>query len=144
MIVVLGLPLNVDAIILGCIFSVLFSDRDNVRPLPVSYYFISPFWMYLFSCMHIVSMLWSIAEAVSSGRSSMSLFILFFCIWVIFVLVWGSQLIFGSLGPGLQTQREVLFFTSVKNDAVLTCGLSMIHGNLSMAMFYSHLQRPTE
>ena len=92
MIVALGLPLNVATIILGCIFSMLFCDfrvRDpisiptpfiavltefshadaetNVHPLPVSWYFISSLWRYLCSCTDTMSMLWSIAEAVSSG-----------------------------------------------------------------------------
>ena len=92
MIVVLGLPLNVTTIILGCIFTMLFSDfracgpisipispivalteffhadaETNIHPLLVLWYLISSLWMYLFSCMHIMSMLWSITEAVSSS-----------------------------------------------------------------------------
>ena len=92
MIVLLGLPLNVATIILGCIFSMLFSDfmacgpisipitpivtlteffhadaETNVYPLSISWYLTSLLWMYLCSCMHIMSILWSIAEAVSSG-----------------------------------------------------------------------------
>ena len=91
MVVVLGLPLNVASIIIGCIFAMPisyfrahgliripalpiaalteFSHADvetNVHPLSVSWYFISSLWRYLCSCMHIMSMLWSIAEAVSS------------------------------------------------------------------------------
>ena len=92
MIVALGLPLNVATIILCCIFLMLFSDfrvsgsisiptpptatlteffhvdaGANFHPLPVSWCFISLLWRYLCSCMHIMSLLWSIAEAVSSG-----------------------------------------------------------------------------
>ena len=92
MIVDLELPLNVATIILGCIFSMLFSDfrargpisiptppivaltkffyadtETNVHLLPVSWYFISSVYRYLCFCMPIVSTLWSIAEAVSSG-----------------------------------------------------------------------------
>ena len=91
MIVVLELPLNVATIILSCIFSMLFSDfrargpisiptlaiaalteffhadvGTNVHSLPVSWYFISSLWRYLCSCSHIISMLWSITEVVSS------------------------------------------------------------------------------
>ena len=88
MLVALGLPLNIATIILGCIFLVLFRDfgpksiptpaiavlteffhadeETNVHQLPVSRYFISSLWMYQCSCTHIMSMLWSIAEAVSS------------------------------------------------------------------------------
>ena len=90
MIVALGLPLKVATI--GCIFSMLFSDfrvrgpisiptpptvplteffyvytGTNVYPLSLLWYLISSLWMYQCSSMHIMSMLWSIAEAVSSG-----------------------------------------------------------------------------
>ena len=92
MIFVLKLPLKVATIILSCIFSMLFSDFracgpisvptppivaltefshadavDNVHPLPVSRYLKSSLWVYLCSCKYIISILWSIAEAVSSN-----------------------------------------------------------------------------
>ena len=95
MIVVLELPLKVAIITLGCIFSLLFTDFRargpmripttpimafteffhadavaNVHPLPVSWYLISSLWVYQCSCMHIISILWSIADAVSSGSCS--------------------------------------------------------------------------
>ena len=98
MIVALGLPLNVVAIILGCILSILFSVFNalgpisipapptvalteffhadtvaSVHPLPVSWYLIYSVCVYLCSCMHIMSILCSTADAVSSG----SWFILF-------------------------------------------------------------------
>ena len=91
-IVALGLPLNVATIILGFIFSILSSDFRargpisiptppiealteffhpdavvNVHPLPVSSYLISSLRLYLCSCKHIISMLWSITDAVSFG-----------------------------------------------------------------------------
>ena len=40
----------------------------SVHPLPVSWYLISSLWLSLCSCMHIMSMLWSIANADSSGN----------------------------------------------------------------------------
>ena len=92
MIVALGLPLKVAAIILGCIFSILFSvynalgpisnpipptaalteffPADTVtsdHPLPVSWYLISSMCVHLCSCMHIMSILCSTADAISSG-----------------------------------------------------------------------------
>ena len=92
MIVALGLPLKVAAIILGCIFSTLLSvfnalgpisnptpltvalteffHADTVtsdQPLPVSWYLISSMCVYLCSCMHIMSILCSSADAISSG-----------------------------------------------------------------------------
>ena len=91
MIVALGLSSKVATIILGCIFSILFSDfrargpiiiptppivalteffyedaEASVHLLTVSWYLISSPWVYLCCCMHIMSLLWSIADAVSS------------------------------------------------------------------------------
>ena len=93
MIVALGLPLNVAAIILGCIHSMLFSDFNalgpisiptppivalieffhadtvaSVHPLPASWYLIYSVCVNLCSCMHILSILCSTADAVSSSR----------------------------------------------------------------------------
>ena len=92
MIITLGLPLNVSANILGCILSMLlnvfnalgpisiptpptvalteFFHADtvaSVHPLPVSWYLISLVCVYLCSCMHIMSILCSTADAISSG-----------------------------------------------------------------------------
>ena len=92
MIVALGLPLKVATIILGCILSMLLSDFNALGPisiptpptvalteffradtvasvhtLPVSWYLISSLCVYLCSCMHIMSILCSTADAVSSG-----------------------------------------------------------------------------
>ena len=87
-----SLPLNVAAIILGCILSMLLSVFNalgpmsiptpptvalteffhadtvtSIHPLPVSWYLISSVWVYRFSCMQIMSILCSTADAVSSG-----------------------------------------------------------------------------
>ena len=96
MIVVLGLPLNVATIILGCIFSMLLKDfracgsrripitlrmaltvflhanvEINVHPSPVSCYLISSsLWWYLFSCTHTMFMLCSSADDVCSSSWS--------------------------------------------------------------------------
>ena len=92
MIVALGLPLKIVAIILGCIFLMLFSvfnalgpisnptpptaalteffHADTVtsdNPLPVSWYLISSVCVHLCSCMHIMSILCSTADEISSG-----------------------------------------------------------------------------
>ena len=89
----IGLPFKVVTIILVFIFSMLFGDfrgrapisipttlilalteffhadsETKVHPLPVSWYLIASLWMYLCSCMHIMSILLSIAEAVSYGN----------------------------------------------------------------------------
>ena len=92
MIVALGLPLKVAAIILGCIFSTVFSvfsalgpisnptpptaalieffHAETVtsdHPLPVSWYLISSVCVYLCSCMPIMSILCSTADVIISG-----------------------------------------------------------------------------
>ena len=89
MVVLLGLPLKEATIILYCIFSLLFSNfRDrvplsiptlpivalteffyaaavaSVHPLPLSWYLIPSLRMYRCSWMHIMSMLWCMANAV--------------------------------------------------------------------------------
>ena len=92
MIVALGLSLNIAVIILGCILSMLLSVFNalcpisittplivalpeffhadtvaSVHPLPGSWYVISSVCVYLCSCLHIMSILYSRADAVSSG-----------------------------------------------------------------------------
>ena len=92
MIVALGLPLNVAAIILGCILSMLLSVFNalgpisiptpptdalteffhadivtSIHPLPVSWYLISSVWVYRCSCIQIMSILCSTADAVSTS-----------------------------------------------------------------------------
>ena len=93
MVVALGLPLNGASIILGSIFSTLFSEFGARGPISIltpptvalteffyadavasvhllseSWYRISSIYVYLRSWMHIMSMLWSVTDAVSSGR----------------------------------------------------------------------------
>ena len=92
MIVAVGLPLNVAVDILGCILSMLLSvfhalcpiriptpptvaltgffhadTVASIHPLPVSWYLISSVCVNLCSCMHIMYILCSTADAVSSG-----------------------------------------------------------------------------
>ena len=54
---------------------------------------------------------------------------------VIFVLVWALLPIFQILKPGLQPQQDAPLFTWTKYDAIWTGGLTVGHGNLSMADF---------
>ena len=42
-------------------------DKTNAHPSPISWYFISSLWWYLYSCMHTMSILWSITDAVGSS-----------------------------------------------------------------------------
>ena len=149
MIVVLGLPLDVATIILCCIFSILFSDfrawgpisiptppimalteffhadtETKVHPLPVSWYLISSLWMYQCSWMYIMSMLWSIAEAVSSGCWPILFKVLTLNVTICIVLLHFSNFCFslssvadflntGARAPtsaGLQPQQDTPLF----------------------------------
>ena len=102
--------------------------------------------VYLCSCMHIMSILCSTADAVSSGSWSIlfkvitlnvaicivclhfSIFFFFFwfelCCWV-----------FEHWSQGSNLRKTRLFFNCAKSDAVCVCGLSVGHGYLSMAIF---------
>ena len=152
-IVALGLPLNVAAIILGCIFSMLFSDfrahgpisiptshipalteffhadtKTNVHPLLVSWYFISSLRRYLCSCTYIMSMLWSIAEAVSSDSYPILVKVITLNVTICIVLLHFSKFalfelcnwFFEHWGQGSNLSRTRSFFTHAKSDAVWT------------------------
>ena len=94
--------------------------------------------MYLCSCMHIMSMLWSIAEAVSSGRWPILFKVLTLNIAICIVLLHFSNCCF-SLSPVVDfSNRGARAPTSAgraKSDAIWTSGLSVSHGNLSIAIF---------
>ena len=47
-----------------------------------------------------------------------------FCSWI-----------FRTVKSGLQPQQDVSFFTRTKSDVIWTGGLSVVHGNHSMAVF---------
>ena len=80
----------------------------SVHPLPVSWYLISPVCVYMCSCRHIMSILCSTADAISSGSWPILFKVLtlnvaisiFFCILEVFV-IWALQLIFQTLGPAI-------------------------------------------
>ena len=143
MIVALGLSLNIATITFGCIFSMLFWDfrtrnpisipkppitaltaffhgdaETNVHPLPVTWYSISSLWMYLCSCMHIMSMLWSIVEAVSSDSWSILFKVLMLNVAICIVLLHFSNFCFClssvadflTLGLELQPQQDASFY----------------------------------
>ena len=77
MIVALGFPLKVATLQLGCILSMLFSDFKAIGPISIptpptvalteSWYLISSLCVNLCSWMHIMSLLCSTDDAVSSG-----------------------------------------------------------------------------
>ena len=168
MIVALGLPLNVAAIILGCILSMLFSVFNalspisiptpptvaltdvfhadtvaSVRLLPVSWYLISSVCVYLCSCMHIMSILCSTADVVSSGSWPILFKVLTLNVAICIVcLHFSSFCCLSYVADFLNTEARAPtsagrtpFFTRAKSDAVYVCGLNVGHGYLSMAVF---------
>ena len=111
------------AIILGCILSMLLSvfsalgpisiptpptdalteffhadTVTSIHPLPVSWYLISSVWVYRCSCMQIMSILCSTADAVSSGSWSILFRVLtlnvaicidcLYMVYIYFVYIW--------------------------------------------------------
>ena len=89
-----------------------------------------------------------IAAAISSGSWPILFKVLTLNIAICIVLLHLSNFCFclssvvkfsntGSRAP--TSAGHAPFFTRAKSNVVWTCGLSMSHGNLSMAVFYSHL-----
>ena len=164
----MGLPLNVAAIILGCILSMLFSVFNalgprsiptpptdalteffhadtvtSIHPFPVSWYLISSVCVYRCSCMQIISILWSTADAVSSDSwpilfrfLTLNVAICIVCLhFSSFCLFELCSWFFEHRGQGSNLSRTRPFFTRAKSDAVYGSGLSTSHGYLSMAVF---------
>ena len=166
MIVALGLPLKVAAIILGCIFSMLFRVFNAQGPiinpipptaalreffhadtvtsdhtLPVSEYLISSVCVYLCCCMHIMSILCSTDDAISSGSCPILFKVLTLNVAICSVcLHFSSFLSFELCSQGSNLSRMCPFFTRAKRDAVCACGLSVGHGYLSMAVLFSSIE----
>ena len=112
----------------------------SVHPLPVSWYLISSVCVYLCSCKHIMSILCSTADAVSSGSWPILFKVLtlnaVFCIVCLhFSSFCCLSWFFEHWGQGSNLSRTHPFFTRAKSDAVYVCGLSVGHGYLSMAVF---------
>ena len=68
----------------------------------------------------------------------MSLFIVFVCILVFFV-VWADFSNTEARAP-TSAGRTPFFFTRAKSDAVCVCGLSVGHGYLSMDVLFSSIE----
>ena len=167
-IVALGLPLKISTIIVGSIISLLLRDFKalcpisipttpivalteffyadtvaSVHPLPVSWYLISSLCVYLCSCMHIMSMLYSTADAVSSGSwpilfkvHTLDVAICIVCLHFSSFCCLSSVADFPNTEARAPTSAgRAPFFTRAKSDAVYICGLSVGHGYLSMAVF---------
>ena len=114
----------------------------SVHPLPVSLYLISSLCVYLCSWMHIMSMLCSTDDAVSSGSCptlfkvlTLNVTICIVCLHFSNVCCLRSVADFSNTEVRAPTSAgRTPFFTRAKSDAVFTCGLSVGHGYLSMAI----------
>ena len=108
----------------------------SVHPLPVSWYLISSMWVYRCSCMQIMSILCSTADAVSSGSWPILFEVLTLNVAICIVCLHFSSFCLSSVADFSNTEaRAPTFFTRAKSDAVYVCGLSVGHGYLSMAVF---------
>ena len=115
----------------------------SVHPLPVAWYLISSLCVYLCSCMHIMSILCSTADAVSSGSWPILFKVLTLNVAICIVcLHFSSFCCLSSVADFSNTEARVPtsagrapFFTCAKSDAVYVCGLSVGHGYFSMAVF---------
>ena len=92
--------------------------ETNVHPLPVSWCLISSLWIYQCSSMHIMSILWSISEAVNSGCCPILFKVLTLNVAICIVRLYFSNLCFSlnsvadiwTLEPGLQLQQDGSLF----------------------------------
>ena len=107
------------------------------------WYLISSLCVYLCSWMHIVSTLCSAADAVSSGSCPILFKVLKLNVAIcIDCLHFSNFCCLSFVADFSNTEARAptsavsaSFFTRVKSNAVFTCGLSVGHGYLSMAVF---------
>ena len=114
----------------------------SIHPLPVSWYLISSVWVYRCSCIQIMSILCSTADAVSSVSWPILFRVLTLNVAICIVCLHFSSVCLSSVADFSNTEARAPtsagrapFFTRAKIDAVCECGLSMSHGYLSMAVF---------
>ena len=172
MIIALRLPLKVPSIILGCIFSMLFSDFRargpigiptpsivilteffhadavaSVHPLPVSWYLMS--LLYMCSWMHIMSMLWAMADEVSSGSCPILFNVLTLNVAICIVCLHLSNFYCLSSVADF-SNTEAMTPTSAGRAPFLPAWRAMQFGHLVWLwvmfifqwLFFSHLQKP--
>ena len=128
-----------------------FFHADTVtsdHPLPVSLYLISSVCVYMCSCIHILSILCSTADAISSGSCPILFKVLTLNVAICSVcLHFCSFCRLRSVADFSNTESRAPtsagrapFFTRAKSDAVCVCGLSVGHGYLSMAVLFSSIE----
>ena len=86
--------------------------------------------------MHIMSILCSTADAISSGSCPILFKVLTLIVAISSVCLHFSS--FCRLSSNLSRTRPV--FTRAKSDVVCVCGLSVGHGYLSMAVLFSSIE----
>ena len=99
----------------------------SVHPLPKSWYLIPSLWVYLCSWMHIMAMLWSMADAVSSGSCPILFKVLTLNVFICIIRLHFSNFHLSSVAEARDTTSagRAFFFTRAKSDVVWICGLSM-------------------
>ena len=116
----------------------------SIHPFPVSWYLISSVCVYRCSCMQIISILCSTADAVSSDSWPILFRVLTLNVAICIVCLHFSSfcLCLSSVADFSNTEARAPtsagrapFFTRAKSDAVYGSGLSTSHGYLSMAVF---------
>ena len=97
--------------------------------------------------MHIMSILYSSADAISSGSCPILFKVLTLNVAICNVCLHFSSFDclssvadFSNRGQGSNLSRTHPFFTRAKSDAVCVCGLSVGHGYLSMAVLFSSIE----
>ena len=124
-----------------------FVHADTVasfHPLPVSWYLISSLCAYLCSRIHIISILCSTADAVSSGRGPILLKVLTLNVAICIVClhfrnVWFLSSVadfWNAYARALNSAGRTPFITRAKSDTVYTCGFNVGHGYLSVVVFF--------
>ena len=114
----------------------------SVYPLPISWYLISSLDVYLYSWMHIMFMLWSMADEVSSSSCPILFKVVTLNVAICIVRLHFSNFRLSSMADISNTEAgapisagHAPFFTRANSDAVWTGGLDVGHGDLSKAVF---------
>ena len=128
-----------------------FFHADTVasdHPLPVSWYLISSVCVYLCSCMQIISILCSSADAISSGSCPILFKVLTLNVAICSVCLHFSSFdCLSSVADFSNTEARAPtsagrapFLPARRAIAVCVSGLSVGHGYLSMAVLFSSIE----
>ena len=132
---------------IACCLPAIFLIISQIT-LPVLWYLISLLWMHQCSCMHILSMLWSIAEAVSSGSWPFLFKVLTLNVAICIVLLHFSNFCFSLSSEADFSNIGVTAPTSARHAPFLPAWRMMQFGQMVWVWvmgifwwlcFYSHL-----